>query len=349
MKRKFLYCLGTLLTCQEKFIEKLLGNLRNFGAIMFDKNFTNVTVIIPHKNDSHIIYRALDSIRAQSYLPKQILVIDDCSEPTHQISLDKIISEYKFTLPVVWVSSFGRGLAAARNTGIFLAENELLAFLDCDDEWRFDKLALQVNGFDKKYAAIHSWCTDVYSDGSEVFLRPRINYSQKDLVKGFYSVTGSSSSIILTKELAQKVGGFDENLQSGEDLDMWVRISAYGVLKCIDKPLVKVHRRDTGTQQNLGVNPEIKIISYQKMILSWVEKGIVNKNLARNILAIRLFFVASEFSRFSNKFLAIQFLFRFISKFCKDYKSKFLLNCFYAIFIIILAKIRFKSEFIRIR
>ena len=316
---------------------------------MFDKKYTNVTVIIPHKNDSHIIYRAIDSISAQSYLPKQILVIDDCSDLTHQISLDKIISEYKLTLPIIWVSSFGRGLAAARNTGIFLAENELLAFLDCDDEWRFDKLSLQVDGFDEKYAAIHTWCSDVYPDGSEVFLQPRMNYSQKDLVKGFYSVTGSSSSIILTKEIAQKVGGFDESLEAGEDLDMWVRISAYGALKCIDKPLVKVHRRDTGAQQNLRVNPEIKIISYQKMVLSWVEKGIVNMNLARNILAIRLFFVTSEFSRFSNKCMAIQFLFRYISKFCKIYKAKFLLNCFYAIFIIILDKIRYKSELMRLK
>ncbi len=315
---------------------------------MLDKKFTNVSVIIPHKNDSYIISRAIDSISRQSYLPRQILVIDDCSDMTHQISLDKIISKYKLSLPISWVSSFGRGLAAARNTGIFLAEHELLAFLDCDDEWRFDKLSFQVKEFDKKYAAIHSWCANVYPDGSEFISQPRMSYSQKNLVKGFYSVTGSSSSIILTKELAIKVGGFDESLGAGEDLDMWVRISAFGTIKCIDKPLVKIYHRDTGTQHNLRFNPDIKITSHQKMILSWVDKGVLNENSARNVLAIRLFSVTSEFSRNATWYRSIKFLFSRAIYYFKIYKLKFLLNCLYAISIIMLDRIRFRRKFTRI-
>ena len=290
---------------------------------MLNKEFTSVTVIIPHKNDSKVISRAIDSICQQSFKPQQILVIDDWSDEDQKNLLNNIILKYKETLPIAWVPSSGRGLSAARNTGILLAENELVAFLDCDDEWRFDKLALQVSGFDIKNSAIHSWCIDVYPDKRDLLLKPNSNYSQEKLVKGIYSVTGSSSSIILTRKLALKVGGFNEKLEAGEDVDMWVRISACGELKCIDEPLVRVHRRDTGAQQNLRFNPDIKITAHKEMLLSWIEKGIIDKKFARNVLAIRLFSITSEFSRNSGKYSALKFLSKYIIYFSKIYSKKF--------------------------
>jgi glycosyltransferase involved in cell wall biosynthesis len=106
-----------------------------------------VTVVIPHKNDSALIPRALNSIRAQTYQPNQVIVIDDWSNDCQKKLLDQVVVENKAVLPIECVKSHGHGLSAARNTGIKLANQEIIAFLDCDDEWRFDKLERQI----KKY------------------------------------------------------------------------------------------------------------------------------------------------------------------------------------------------------
>ena len=122
------------------------------------------------------------------------------------------------------------GLSAARNTGSREARGKYIAFLDGDDRWRPRFLERQVS-------LIESLPPEV----GMVFCRTRSILENGMLVKihwqraGSYDFddfliknnpAGNGSSVLVRASCFADVGGFDESLPWGEDLDMWLRIAA---------------------------------------------------------------------------------------------------------------------------
>jgi glycosyltransferase involved in cell wall biosynthesis len=96
-----------------------------------------ISVIVPVYKGERFLADALDSVAAQTYAPLETIVVDDGSPDAS--------AEIAASRPGVrLVRQSNQGVAAARNAGLAVARGELLAFLDQDDEWLPDKLALQV-------------------------------------------------------------------------------------------------------------------------------------------------------------------------------------------------------------
>ncbi len=94
----------------------------------------SVTVVVPAYNEAARIAAALDGIRAQSDPAAEILVVDDGStDGTADIAR---------TAGARVVSKANGGLASARNAGLRAARSSWVAFLDADDRWWPEKLAL---------------------------------------------------------------------------------------------------------------------------------------------------------------------------------------------------------------
>jgi glycosyltransferase involved in cell wall biosynthesis len=100
-----------------------------------------VSVIIPTFNRCSIITDAIESVLRQTYSQYEIIVVDDGSVDTTKETVSKYGSNIKY------IYQENAGPSAARNTGIRHAKGDLIAFLDSDDVWREDKLALQVACF----------------------------------------------------------------------------------------------------------------------------------------------------------------------------------------------------------
>jgi glycosyltransferase involved in cell wall biosynthesis len=96
-----------------------------------------ISVVIPVYNGSKFISAALRSALNQTLRPSEIIVVDDGSTDG---SAD--IAE-AFGNPVRVIRRPHGGAGSALNVGIEESEGELLAFLDADDLWTPDKLALQ--------------------------------------------------------------------------------------------------------------------------------------------------------------------------------------------------------------
>lgn len=101
-----------------------------------------VSVIMPCRNAAATLGAALDSLAAQSRTDWEVLVIDDGSQDdsaalaARRAALDPRIRP---------LATPGRlGVAGARNLGIAAARGRWIAFLDADDRWRPEKLALQL-------------------------------------------------------------------------------------------------------------------------------------------------------------------------------------------------------------
>lgn len=102
-----------------------------------ESNNLSLSVIIPTHNRAGMICRAIDSVISQLTVDDEIIVIDDGSTDGTEESLNKYRDRIIYRL----ISHSGAG--RARNEGIEIAHNDLIAFLDSDDEWMPNKIKLQ--------------------------------------------------------------------------------------------------------------------------------------------------------------------------------------------------------------
>lgn len=105
---------------------------------------STVSVIVPTYNRARLISRGIRSALANLLPGDEIIVADDASTD----DTESVVRS--FGDPVRYVRGSHGGAGAARNLGLTLATKDLVAFLDSDDEWFPDKLALQRTYLDRR-------------------------------------------------------------------------------------------------------------------------------------------------------------------------------------------------------
>jgi glycosyltransferase involved in cell wall biosynthesis len=104
-----------------------------------------ISVVIPCYCCSQTILRAVLSVLDQTYLPKEVILVNDCS-PDQGLTLQELrnISEKYVIIPFIIVSlDVNMGPGIARNMGWDQASQPYVAFLDADDTWHPRKLEIQ--------------------------------------------------------------------------------------------------------------------------------------------------------------------------------------------------------------
>jgi len=99
----------------------------------------SVSVVIPTYNRSALVGRAVDCSLRECSTGDEVIVVDDGSTDQTEAAL----APYRERILYVRISHGGAG--KARNHGVGIARNPLVAFLDSDDEWMLGKLCLQCN------------------------------------------------------------------------------------------------------------------------------------------------------------------------------------------------------------
>lgn len=194
-----------------------------------------VSIIIPVYNRTELLERALQSLQKQTHQDFEVIVVDDHS--TEDIS--SVTKKYGAR----HLKTIGKGVSAARNTGINASTSQLIAFLDSDDEWLAQKLELQLN-----YLAENSNCSLVHTN--EIWIRngqpvKQNNKQQKMGGRIFSQCTEQCligpSTVLLRRSLLDNVGLFDESFTVCEDFDLWLRITATEDIGFISEPLMIKH------------------------------------------------------------------------------------------------------------
>jgi glycosyltransferase involved in cell wall biosynthesis len=102
-----------------------------------------VSAVIPCYRCSGTIRRAVESVAAQTLLPREVILVDDCSADGTVESLRRLASEY----PDGWVKVLplqaNGGPGQARNAGWDASAQPYVAFLDADDSWHDRKIEIQ--------------------------------------------------------------------------------------------------------------------------------------------------------------------------------------------------------------
>lgn len=193
-----------------------------------------VTAVITTKNRSHMLARALASVRNQSYANIEIVVVDDGSTDKTPEVLENFSYENSF---VHIRNDTSLGACKARNQGIEAAKGSFVAGLDDDDEWHVERIELLMQAYSDKFACITSDVQLVYPKRKVRWTKERV-ITFNDLL---YSNQVGNQVLVKRKRLL-KVEGFDEDLVAAQDYDLWLRLSeVFGPIRNLKKPLQLVY------------------------------------------------------------------------------------------------------------
>lgn len=189
-------------------------------ALYYGLNDPTISVVMPVYNGAETIAESLDSIFEQTLQPDEIIVVDDGSTDNTL----EILAGYGDAIKVMKTKN--KGHASARNTGMGRAFGEFIAILDADDIWVRDKLATQVEvcaDADVVYTAAQNFgeCAHVDSRTFADGICVTGDHLCPLLLDNFIT----HSSVLLRREAALSVGGYDASFRTAPDWDLWLRMA----------------------------------------------------------------------------------------------------------------------------
>lgn len=172
-------------------------------------------------NASKTIERALNSIKEQTFKCNyQIIVVNDGSKDNSQEIVEKYIADNP-ELNIILINQINGGVSKARNTGLKQASGNYIALLDSDDAWKQKKIEEQVNVFKtNQHIDFLGTAFAGFGINAEEGRLQRIFF--KDLLFRNYF---QPSTILMKREIVDKVGYFDENQKYAEEGNYFFRVS----------------------------------------------------------------------------------------------------------------------------
>ena len=220
-----------------------------------------VSVMIPYYNCKEYIVETVQSVLSQSYQNFEIIIVDDGSAPEHADYLREFLADKP---AIRYAVQNNQGVAAARNHAARLAGGKYFLFLDSDD--------LILPDYIEKCVAVlenNPDCKLVYPL-AEYFDAQEGLWNLPDY-DGLESLLKGNRIPIISMHRAEdfvSLGGFDENLATHEDWDLWIRLLSNGgeVIR-IPEVLFRYRKRRDGSSliNRLEQNPDLNREDWQKV------------------------------------------------------------------------------------
>ena len=180
-----------------------------------------VSIVIPCYNQARFLGDALDSVLAQTYTPREIIVVDDgATDDTAEVA-----ARYG---GVRCVQQRNKGLPAARNAGLRASAGDYVVFLDADDRLLPEALQVGADTLDvQPYAAFAvGRHRRIAEDGTPLAtpLRPRVDRDHYvSLIRRCW--IPMPATVMHRRNRLLQIGGFDVRTRFAEDYDVYLRLS----------------------------------------------------------------------------------------------------------------------------
>jgi glycosyltransferase involved in cell wall biosynthesis len=201
-----------------------------------------VSIIVPFFNAARFFDTALDSIFGQTVQDWELLLIDDGSHDASTTRARRAAEEHPQRVRYLeHPAHANRGQAASRNLGIAAAHGTYLAFLDSDDVWLPEKLERQIPILDShpEVAMVYGPLIFWYSwPGNEICTKGDFSCPMGDryheviapptmLLRQIEQTDGlpGTCSVLLRREVAMAVGGYEESFGMYEDETFFAKIA----------------------------------------------------------------------------------------------------------------------------
>ena len=226
-----------------------------------------ISIVTPTYQSAKYLEKCIQSIISQNYDNFEHIIVDGGSTDG---TLD-IIKKYENQYPMKWVSEKDNGMYDAINKGFQMADGEIFAWLNSDDEylpWAFQTMNKVM--WDDSV----SWCTTgpaffANEEGMFFFtnrtLGPR-SYSRKLLKKGWYNgiILGfvQQEATFWTRDLWEKSNGLNPTMRYAGDYWLWRKFAEFETLYSINT-VISVFRKRSGqlSSNTSAYNSELPKVS----------------------------------------------------------------------------------------
>lgn len=200
-----------------------------------------VSIIIPVYNDAQYIEQSVNSALNQTYPNKEIIVVDDGSNPETKVILNRLAPQI-----TKLITQENKGQSAARNVGIKEAKGNYILVLDSDDYFdpTFCEKAVAVFERRKEVKIITSFVNRFIANIIIDVFKP---YGGD--IKQFLSNNQATGSCMFLKSDFKKINGYDELMRKGfEDWEFYIRLlQDGGIAYVIPEPLFNYRLRNDST------------------------------------------------------------------------------------------------------
>lgn len=249
-----------------------MSEMLNNNALTIEQTGTTplVSVVIPSYNCERYITETISSVLQQSFRDLELIVVDDGSQDRTR----EIVAG--FGEPVRLITQSNARVCAARNRGLAESRGRFVCFMDHDDYWFPDKLALQVEAMRSHpevgvvYGGFILWEIDqngMFPAPANVDLADYPAGQDDDFSGWIYhqfllDCWMLTSTAMFRREIFDRCAPFDVNLPYSEDWELWLRLSR-------EYPFLKLHRPNTLYRQHARQgNRMVREIDYRTELLS---------------------------------------------------------------------------------
>lgn len=202
-----------LYDCKKRILDRKIIN--NQGILPL------VSVVTPSYNQAKFIEETIKSVVEQNYPNIEYIIVDGGSDDGSVEIIKSYAKKYKF---IKWISEKDRGQSHAINKGFFLAKGELMAWINSDDTYFPRVISKIVDFFNKNPGCKFLYGNAMYMDeyGKKMFKYPVQSFCDDTLSKKCFICQPAA---FWRREVYEKIGKIDEDLDFCIDYDYWIRIS----------------------------------------------------------------------------------------------------------------------------
>lgn len=213
-----------------------------------------ISVVITTYGRPKYLKRSIKSVLNQTYKNFELIIVDDNGlESKYSQETIENVEEFRPYIKFIQHKT-NKGANKARNTGIKNSRGDYIAFLD-DDDMFFENKLEEINRViksNKDVDLIYSGANHKNENSNKN--KYRFVCSEKlenDILE--YNFIGSNSFAVVKRKKLEEINFFDEQLESCQDWDMWIRIiHSKGTVVGIDKALVEytIHQNENRISKN---------------------------------------------------------------------------------------------------
>jgi len=213
-----------------------------------------ISIVIPTFNQGRYLGRAIESVLTQTGVRPDVIVIDDGSTDETARVVEPYLDRVRY------VRQPNQGVAAARNHGLGLAQADSVAFLDSDDYLVPGALAMLHRELATRptLGALQGGVVVVDEHGKQLWTENLWHDAPVlDLKTCIWRKPAALKTMLVRREWAKRIGGFDVVLPSAQDVDFVIRLVAAGChIDWVRQPIVYYRQHTASMSRNAVAEAE---------------------------------------------------------------------------------------------